>query len=336
MRRVQFDKSPPAGVSRRGFVTAAALSALAITTTEIGAFASPAAAAIVWGHPFTELRAPSYWWGPRRQQDGTYKHHAGIDYPRADGTPLYAVADGRVFWKGDPTGPHGYGYYIEIEHANGWRSFFGHMNRPSPLPVGATVTRGQHVGWVGNTGNSYGAHLHVELRYPNGADMDPRPYIHDGALLPGQSAPTPPPPPGEPVPIYTIKQVTHPITLYTRAELDVKPNAGPGKWWRLFDSVGQRVDLATGAGTHDVALHFIGTGLPVGETVDVRLVRATGTSESPHYTGQILGVADGAFTQTLNFKLPIAAGQNLWLDTVSSVSGAQLSHWGASILNFQG
>lgn len=104
--------------------------------------------------------------------------HAGTDFSAADGTPIFAIADGIVSWAG-PYG--GYGQLIVIEHTvNGRRvaSAYAHMWQTGVhVTVGERVTAGQHIGDVGASGKSTGSHLHFEIR-PGGAfepaiDADP-------------------------------------------------------------------------------------------------------------------------------------------------------------------
>ena len=95
--------------------------------------------------------------------------HAGTDYAAADGTPILAVADGVVTW----AGPYGlYGQLIVIEHTvDGDRvaSAYAHMWESGVrVSVGERVTAGQHIGDVGASGKSQGAHLHFEIR-PGGS-----------------------------------------------------------------------------------------------------------------------------------------------------------------------
>ena len=86
----------------------------------------------------------------------TRKFHDGIDINAIANTPVYAVADGKVFkseWY------NGYGNYIELDHGNGIHSFYGHLNKRLVL-VGTNVKQGQTIGLSGNTGIGTGAHLH--------------------------------------------------------------------------------------------------------------------------------------------------------------------------------
>ncbi len=87
----------------------------------------------------------------------------GIDLGAPAGTPIVASAGGEVIvsritgWNG------GYGIYVVIKHPNGVQTLYAHMSR-NAVSVGDSVTQGQVIGYVGNTGNSTGNHLHYEVR----------------------------------------------------------------------------------------------------------------------------------------------------------------------------
>ena len=96
---------------------------------------------------------------------GERSFHTGTDYAAADGTPLFAVADGRVT-TAEFSG--GYGGLIVIDHTvAGQRvaTAYAHMwSHGIHVQAGDTVTAGQHIGDVGSSGNSTGPHLHLEVR----------------------------------------------------------------------------------------------------------------------------------------------------------------------------
>jgi len=88
----------------------------------------------------------------------------GIDLGAARGTPIHAAADGTVIvarggggWNG------GYGNYVVITHSNGTQTLYSHMRSVITSP-GQSVSSGQVIGYVGNTGASTGPHLHFEVR----------------------------------------------------------------------------------------------------------------------------------------------------------------------------
>lgn len=96
--------------------------------------------------------------------------HNGVDYAASAGTPVVAVADGGIAvagWKGD------YGRYVEIRHAGGTTTRYGHLSRiAAGLRAGSRVSQGQVVGYVGSTGLATGPHLHYEM-VQNGARINP-------------------------------------------------------------------------------------------------------------------------------------------------------------------
>lgn len=61
------------------------------------------------------------------------------------------------------TGMDSYGNYVQIKHNNGYTTFYAHLSKVY-VKVGQTVKKGEAIGFMGNSGNSYGAHLHFELR----------------------------------------------------------------------------------------------------------------------------------------------------------------------------
>lgn len=99
-----------------------------------------------------------------------YRQHAGVDYAAPTGTPVSAIADGTVTmaqWHG------GYGHLVEIKHAGGLSSRYGHLSRyGSGVKSGRRVRQGQTIGYVGTTGVSTGPHLHFEIRQ-NGKPVNP-------------------------------------------------------------------------------------------------------------------------------------------------------------------
>jgi murein DD-endopeptidase MepM/ murein hydrolase activator NlpD len=98
--------------------------------------------------------------------------HAGIDIGAAEGTPIRAAASGTVIllgWTG------GYGNYTCVGHGGGYSTCYAHQSRYG-TSNGAKVSQGQVIGYVGNTGNSFGAHLHFEVRV-NGSPVNPAGYL---------------------------------------------------------------------------------------------------------------------------------------------------------------
>ncbi|MBA2637448.1 MAG: M23 family metallopeptidase, partial [Solirubrobacterales bacterium] len=98
--------------------------------------------------------------------------HAGVDVSAPQGTPIRAADSGRVVLLGF-TG--GYGNYTCVQHNASTSTCYAHQSRYG-TSNGASVAKGQVIGYVGNTGNSFGAHLHFEVRV-NGTPVNPMGYL---------------------------------------------------------------------------------------------------------------------------------------------------------------
>ena len=124
------------------------------------------------------LRAPlqfrriSSRFGPRRHPIlGVWRQHAGTDYAAAEGTPIRSIADGVVQFAGRKGG---YGNAIDVRHANGFVSRYGHLRGfAKGMSRGDRVGIGQTIGFVGHTGLATAAHLHFEILVA-GRQRDPR------------------------------------------------------------------------------------------------------------------------------------------------------------------
>lgn len=95
--------------------------------------------------------------------------HEGLDIGASMGTTVKAAAAGTVVYAGWATG---YGYLVEIDHAGGYQTRYGH-NSKLLVKVGQKVAQGQAISISGSTGNSTGPHLHFEIR-KNGTAVNPR------------------------------------------------------------------------------------------------------------------------------------------------------------------
>ncbi len=121
--------------------------------------------------PLTYRRITSYFTNRRFHPIlRVYRPHHGIDYAAPYGTPVSSVADGIVIyagWKG------GYGKFVQIRHANGYVSGYGHLSRiKRGIHRGKRVKQGEVIGYVGSTGLSTGPHLHFEIKF-NGRYVNP-------------------------------------------------------------------------------------------------------------------------------------------------------------------
>lgn len=99
--------------------------------------------------------------------------HKGIDISDAEGTFICAADGGRVTYSG---WMDGYGYVIQIEHENGFETYYAHC-RKLCAEEGEYVTQGQRIAEMGSTGRSTGTHLHFEIRV-GGEAVDPLGYVN--------------------------------------------------------------------------------------------------------------------------------------------------------------
>jgi len=98
--------------------------------------------------------------------------HAGVDLGAAEGTPFYAAAPGRVIlarWNG------GYGNNVMIDHGGGIVTVYGHSSKLL-VKEGQLVQAGDPIALVGDTGHSFGSHLHFEVR-ENGTPVEPTGFM---------------------------------------------------------------------------------------------------------------------------------------------------------------
>ena len=100
----------------------------------------------------------------------TFTAHRAIDYAAPSGTPVSATARGTVIYAGWKSG---YGNFVDIRHANGYRTAYAHLaSYAKGIYSGKSVGQNQVVGFVGSTGLSTGPHLHYEMR-KNGVLINP-------------------------------------------------------------------------------------------------------------------------------------------------------------------
>ena len=134
--------------------------------------------------------------------------HTGLDLAAPSGTPILAVADGRIVFAGPAAG---YGNLVLIEHTIDTRtvvSGYAHMDTVGILvAVGDLVPAGHPVARVGNSGYSTNPHLHFEIRPGGGPAVDPEPWLaaHDAATttagIDGAATAAGCPPPPTPLPL---------------------------------------------------------------------------------------------------------------------------------------
>ena len=105
-----------------------------------------------------------------------YPGHKGMDIAGPWGTPIVAAADGQVI-EANSTDSWGYswGYYVLIYHNGTYSTRYAHMSSVA-VSTGQYVTAGTIIGYEGETGNAFGAHLHFEV-YENGTRVDPAQFL---------------------------------------------------------------------------------------------------------------------------------------------------------------
>ena len=111
--------------------------------------------------------------------------HTGIDIVGKEGLPeIIAHSDGVVYAIQDgqdnnikATGVKSYGNYVQIKHPNNMYTLYAHLEKKLKVKLGQQVKRGQVLGVEGNSGCSYGTHLHFEVRNKDNYVIDPTPYI---------------------------------------------------------------------------------------------------------------------------------------------------------------
>ena len=125
-----------------------------------------------WAWPTVRNYTITEYWGYGLRSDigeSSSRMHDGIDIAGLGcGSPIYAANNGTVIYA---SWYPGYGNYIEINHGSGIVTFYGHL-QSIYVSKGSTVSKGQNIATMGNTGYSYGCHLHFGMRY-NGSSANP-------------------------------------------------------------------------------------------------------------------------------------------------------------------
>lgn len=141
----------------------------------------PAASATDWGWPTTTPYVITSYYGYRKLGGG--KFHAGIDISGSGfGSPIYSATEGTVKYVynscanngyyGSPCGD-GYGNAVKILTPTGLTIYYAHIKNNITVKVGDYVSKGQHIGYMGNSGSSTGTHLHFEINDANGNKLNP-------------------------------------------------------------------------------------------------------------------------------------------------------------------
>lgn len=138
---------------------------------------APGGTRFVWPAPLSAVTSE---YGPRNG-----RLHAGIDFSTGpgggagNGDPMKASSAGKVY----VAGTHGgYGNTVVLDHGQGLFTLYGHMQWGSlTVRVGDTVAQNQVLGRIGNTGNSFGAHIHFETHEGgyrwNASSVNPRVFF---------------------------------------------------------------------------------------------------------------------------------------------------------------
>ncbi len=142
-----------------------------------GGAAAPAAAEVLgqgregWSWPLPSHNPGSVTSGFGHRDDplgGSRRKHHGLDVAAPEGTPILAVAEGRVVRAEFVSG---YGNLVEVNHGDGVVTRYAHQEEIQVSP-GEHLEAGHQLGTVGSTGRSTGPHLHLEVRV-DGEAVDP-------------------------------------------------------------------------------------------------------------------------------------------------------------------
>lgn len=229
--------------------------------------------------------------------------HNGIDIVRQGYQLDYIVAhsDGKIIKAqdglGNMKGTNSYGNYVKIDHGNGYCTLYAHMQKGISVKNGQYVKKGQVLGYMGNTGNSYGAHLHFEV-WKGGTRINPTEYLEKD--LPSKIN----------VIYQTHDKVVHKywgeITNYN----NVNSNGYAGYIGHAMD--GLKVRLSNGAKVYYQAHIKGGTWLPVVSKWDNTVSGYAGI-----YNKDIDGISMRAEGCTLKYRVHLL--NSGWLDWVSKM-----------------
>lgn len=126
-----------------------------------------------WIEPVSGYTISSPFGNRKSPTAGASTYHKGVDMACPSGTPIYATRAGTVTVASYQAG--GAGYYVSINHGDGFASIYMHMTR-YVVSKGQSVTQGQLIGYVGSTGISTGPHLHFGISY-GGTYVNPMAYL---------------------------------------------------------------------------------------------------------------------------------------------------------------
>lgn len=151
--------------------------------------------------------------------------HMGLDIAAPAGTPIGAAAPGIVILSSE--GYFGYGVTVMILHIDGMVTLYGHLTHGSRVvEAGDWVEAGDPIGLVGNTGRSFGPHLHLEVRI-GGVAVDPLAHLDRDGKRPAIKAWTPKDVPPAPQPAALPPEPTPAATSPAEKKPKPKPTASP-------------------------------------------------------------------------------------------------------------
>ena len=154
------------------FAIAGSAASAALTTTD----GAPPTASGAWGYPLAGPYFTGRGFGYNPVVGCSYcsTNHKGYDMAQGCGATIYAAGPGTVITAGPY---HGYGNAVRIDHGDNLVTLYGHMQWSSlRVTVGQSVTAGTALGAEGNTGKSFGCHLHFEVQ-KSGTPVDPEPFM---------------------------------------------------------------------------------------------------------------------------------------------------------------
>ena len=125
-----------------------------------------------WIRPCSYVKVSSPFGNREQPTAGASTYHQGIDLAGPEGTPIYAARTGVVTIASYSNSA---GYYVTINHGDGFSSIYMHMTGYA-VSGGQAVSAGQLIGYMGSTGISTGSHLHFGIAY-NGVYVNPAAYI---------------------------------------------------------------------------------------------------------------------------------------------------------------
>ena len=126
-----------------------------------------------WIEPVSGYTISSPFGNRKSPTAGASSNHKGVDMACPSGTPIYATRAGTVTVASYQAG--GAGYYVSINHGDGFASIYMHMTR-YVVSKGQSVAQGELIGYVGSTGVATGPHLHFGVSY-GGTYVNPMAYL---------------------------------------------------------------------------------------------------------------------------------------------------------------